>query len=500
METKDQRSDRPRVWPLLLLAAALAVWIDLGDFHLRQTSDSLVPVLTSLYRWTPYYWECNRLGMLVPFLALPFKSPFVNLLVQAGLVLFASFAGIFLLPAYVWRSANAALAGLLAAALFFLSLHKDWSFYFTFGQPAYPVGLALGLGALLLASRGRIVGALVLSLLAHWVNSATALFLGPLVVLRWLLTQVPGEGEKHRARRELVVLVAGWLVGTLLPRILLSYPADPVRAGLLPVSCWPASWAKLAVGTWMAVVAPRAAWYQALVVVATLGLLVPALRRQAVGPLRAAGALAGAGVVHALLIGTLRWVEMNEFHCRYWLPSVFLVHASLAVLATGLVAALLQGRSRRLAALACTAALALGISWTFGRPSLDRVRADLDHLPHNVPLAQRTADLLATRATHVAGPYAQVWVSVFHANLVLHERGEDRVIWGVTGRALATRDLWCRMPPQDVRLAVLPEVGEPDREAAAYRQGYFPPLTVVEQRATLALLRATQVVQPSAPH
>ena len=65
----------PRLWPALLVCAALAIWIDLGDFHRWQCSDSLMPVLTSLYRWTPFYWGCNRIGMLVPLVARTQTAP-----------------------------------------------------------------------------------------------------------------------------------------------------------------------------------------------------------------------------------------------------------------------------------------------------------------------------------------------------------------------------------------------------------------------------------------
>jgi hypothetical protein len=476
-----------------VLGGVLALWIDLGDFHRRQTSDSLLPVLASLYRWTPYYWDCNRIGMLVPLLASPVTDPLANLVLQSWLVLFATFAAILLLPCYVLRNSAAVLAGLVAAALFFLLLPKDWSFYFTFGQPHYPVALALGLGALLLAasdkppSRTRLAGALVLAVLAHWVNAATASFLGPLVVLRWLLS-----GNRRRGGREMALglglLGVAATAGGLLPRLLAPGLADPMRSGLLPIGQWPTAWAQLAAGTWEAVVAPCGGWYLALAGAAALGLRVPTLRR-------AAFVLAGAAVVYGLATGTLRWVEGNAFHCRYWLPVVFLLQAALAILAVAPLAALLRGTMRHLVTLGCATALLGGVALTFGWPSLARVRADLDHLPHAMPLPQRTADVLATRASHVVGPYAQVWVAVFHANLALHELGQARVVWGVSGRALPTWDLWGRFTPENLRVAVLPEQGEPDREAAAYRQYCLPPLTAVQRRPTLELFRPTAIVR-----
>src|SRR5262249_19684451 len=86
---------------LALSCAAAAVVADLCHFHRSHYSDSLVPILTSLYHWTPFYWDQNRFGMLIPLLALPFRNPLWNLLFQSGLTLFAGFAGLVLLVRYV---------------------------------------------------------------------------------------------------------------------------------------------------------------------------------------------------------------------------------------------------------------------------------------------------------------------------------------------------------------------------------------------------------------
>ena len=60
-------------------------------------ADSFIPVFAGLYRWTPFFWEQNRFGQLIPLLSLPIDSPFANLLFQVGLRLFAVAAAFFLL-------------------------------------------------------------------------------------------------------------------------------------------------------------------------------------------------------------------------------------------------------------------------------------------------------------------------------------------------------------------------------------------------------------------
>jgi hypothetical protein len=99
-----------------------------------------------------------------------------------------------------------------------------------------------------------------------------------------------------------------------------------------------------------------------------------------------------------------------------------------------------------------------------------------------------TDDLLAARCTHVAGNYWTVWKAVFHANLVLHERGESRTLWGVSFRCHPTYRFWKAMP-MDRRLAGVP-VG--DGLGEVWLTSYhFSPLEEVEVRPTIRVLRPT---------
>ena len=62
---------RGRPWVLLGALGAAALLLDLSGFHALEHGDSIVPVLVSLQRWTPFYWDQERFGMLVPLLARP---------------------------------------------------------------------------------------------------------------------------------------------------------------------------------------------------------------------------------------------------------------------------------------------------------------------------------------------------------------------------------------------------------------------------------------------
>src|SRR5947209_6850022 len=96
MERKDGEYHEPSGWPFILLCAVAALTIDFGSLHRLQQGDSLIAVLTSLYCWTPFYWEENRFGMLMAFIAMPVKHPLANLLFQDALLIFACLAVFFL--------------------------------------------------------------------------------------------------------------------------------------------------------------------------------------------------------------------------------------------------------------------------------------------------------------------------------------------------------------------------------------------------------------------
>jgi hypothetical protein len=530
----NQEPARP-LWPALVLCAALAVWVDLGKYHRQQTADSIVPVLVSLYKWTPYFWDCNRIGMLLPLLALPFQHPLANLLIQSGLVLFAAFAVLFLLPRYLLRRSAWPAAGAAAVALFLLVVPTSSRFVFTFGQPHYPVALALGLGALVLLedfgapgrSWSRLAAAAVLMLLAHWVNSATMVFLGPLIVLRGVfLGRAGGEPTASRRWPSLLRGETAWALaalavgcaGNFALQSRLPVAEDPATRGLLRVAEWPAAVRHLACNVWAAVVDKnwvlhddstdfRAAWAQSArgpVLAAVAGgaallLLAPAVRRRAAGPVRAALVLAAASVLSALVLSSLQWVRNNHFHCRYGTPAVFFLLTALAAVAAAPLSAALAGKARALLGSAAVLSLFAAAAAGYGPPSLRRVRADLDDLrglAANPPgyIRERAAEVLAAGCTHLAGRYAAVWPVIFQANLELYEHGSDRVVWGVAGRCLPTWDEWGRMAPEDLRVAVLREGEGLDPEGEFYLHGFFPPMTVVEKRQTLCVLRSADEV------
>ncbi len=508
-EAFASRTAVPALWPFLVACAAVALWVDFGTLHRDQHSDSILNVLISLYRWTPFVWEQDRFGMAVPLLAVPIKHPLANLLFQSFSSTFAGLATFFLLARFAFRSrAYPAVATIGAASL--LALTPPYYRFEYLVDTSYGIGLSLALAGLMLIEAGprggswpRLVGACLLIGLANWVNSATSLFLGPFVLLQGLGKAGPGlrrlllllgraglstlgrlEGLANLLRRDetprsLIVLSVGYSTGQALMNL---SPDRPTDLSALPPGEWAHSWSELIRVSWSALDPPL--WLVPMVIAAALagwGLARPGpARPDRAG--RSAAALIATSLALWLLMGTRSWVKINDYEFRYLLPSALFGQAAVIGLAVDVLVGKVPSWPRFRAAQAPIAGVVLLASATssYGLPSLAGVRRDLDR-----KCGALTDDLLAARCTCLAGDYWKVWVAVFHANLVLHERGEARTLWGLTFRSSPTYAVWKRVP-MGQRMVAIPKgdgLGE-----VWLRTYQFPELREVEVRRTIRVL------------
>jgi hypothetical protein len=310
---------------------------------------------------------------------------------------------------------------------------------------------------------------------AHWVNNSVALFLGPFVLLRrwrglW----------RAEAMRTLVLLAAGYVIGQALMGLADYHPTD---LSALPASEWPRAWRELLRVSSRALGPP--VWPVAMaleLVVGFAGLI--GIGRGRIGRSGwSALALLATSTALWLLMGTRMWVKINDYEFRYLFPSILLVQTA----ASGLILAARDSPKaprRRVDwrfAVGSTFVLVAASTWSYGLPSLAGVRRDVDR-----KCGALTEDILDSGSTCLAGDYWTVWPSVFHANLVLRERGDSRVIRGVTFRASPTFQLWKRSPMAS-RLAAVP-IG--DGQGEIWLRSYqFPKLREVEVRRTIRVLR-----------
>ncbi|WP_435018084.1 hypothetical protein TA3x_000029 [Tundrisphaera sp. TA3] len=486
----------PPAWPGMVACLAASAWIGLGPIHRGHHADSLIPVLASLQRWTPFYWEQDRFGMLVPLLALPIRDPMANLLAQGCMTVAGGLAAFFLLARFVARDASYPMAAALAASAFVLLAPELFRFEYLIDQP-YGVGLSLALLGLILAEPGRgtlpRAGGLALMLLAHWVNCATAVYLAPLVAARGALGLLADPGptlalaRRIRARWErgrlgeldvghaigagvrwmrgsetavaLVLLAVGYAAGAAMMGLVTV--TSPTNAEALPPRRWPEAWWRLA--GQMAIAQRPGTWPLAFGGAGMFGLAAWAgsaeVRRRSPGVIRGAAALLISAVASWLLIGTRSWVAGNGYDYRYTMVATIQIQAACWLVAAAPLRAWPgDARLRRWAVFAAPALLVLASAARDGRPSPARVRADFDRR-----YGAMTADLLDAGCTHLAGTYWTVWPVVFHANVVLRDRGSTRKFWGATYRASSSPNPANRDVPREEAVIAIPadERGSP---------------------------------------
>jgi hypothetical protein len=448
------------------LAPLLGAWMALSPVHEYQDADSIVPVLVSLWRWTFFYWEQNRFGMLLPLLAIPVSDPFANLLLQMALRFTAIVLAFFLIarlavPLPCWPAVGAAgLALLLAAA--------DLPFHAFVQMQPYPLAIALAAGGIPLVEhpgRGRRLAGMALVVCAAWVTFTIVFWALPLLLLRWTLwreapMRIPG-GPWPAA-----IVLAGAAAASL------GFSRFYVYAGteLAPTApaLWPAGWLALSrnvvelFGPLPIAVLTAAA---VAVAVGTARGSIPAKRA-----LAAVLCLAGMALGELIVLGASGWVHLNQYPLRFQLAGMLGIALALPALVLVL---LLEGRPRRARAANVLALLLLLplTAWRFGLPSPSAARQGFDRWA-----GIHSDALLRAGVTHVLGDYWQVWPAVLHANLRLREAGIARRLWGISVRAAPTAAGWRADDWRTARIAMLGD----DATVEAMRQRYHvPPLRQV---------------------
>jgi hypothetical protein len=401
-----------------VLAASLACWMTFGRLHSFHDADSLLPVMVSLERWTPFFWGQDRFGMLVPLLAMPLRNPLTNLLFQGWATTTAALLAPFFVARYFGASRYWFAAGALADALFLLVVSPSIQFDWLVRQP-YGLSMSLAFGALLLAerpSRWRRAAAVALFSLACWVNLAIAPFMLLCIAARPIATWP----------RELSIASVGLAVGGLARRLA---TAPPTTTDFAAPAVWPEAWRHLAQNSFAELAHPLAL---VAVIVVAASATARLLASGRVGEW-SRGALAAliVAAVYALAVGTLEHVRLNDYFARYVYPSQLLAAVAMAFPIVWMVR-----RPLHAAALG-TAACAIITIAVYGAPSMKRLNRTIDE-----QMGSYSADVLAARATVIAGDYWTVWPAVFHANLTSYRNGTFVTVYGLTYRSEPTNALW----------------------------------------------------------
>lgn len=426
---------------VVALAATLSAAMSGGSLHRFQGSDSLVPVLVSLQRWTPFYWQQDRFGMVVPLMTMPLRNPLANLAAQGWIMTTAALLAPFLMARLLLQNARSRAgappagsapitatgalredwiaAGLLADMLLLVLVDDFIRFDWLVVQP-YALSISLAAAGLIAADRpGRAarMAAVLLMLLAHWVNVGIVVLAAPLAVLR----------RRSRTASMAVTGVAA-AAGIGLTRVS-SYHTT---SALLSPATWPHAWLELLTRA-RQVFPNRPALVVAVTVACTAAIaLIRRGRRDEDDRRRlaAAGLALFTALVYWLAAGTSRWVQLNIFLPRYVYPSLLMLGV-----AAGCVGAGIFRSARPMFAPAALVLCALTL-FDYGVPSRGRLAAVID-----ARLGALTPDIISTGATVIGGNYWTVWPAVFHANLMLH-RSRGPAVYGFTYRSAPTDDLW----------------------------------------------------------
>jgi hypothetical protein len=518
-EPDDPRHSQPQRAQTILFCAAgalAALCIDFGAFHRLHNSDSIVPVMMSLYRWTPFYWEQDRFGMLVPLLAIPFKSPLANLLVQSAINLFCGLAAFFLCARYVARGAWL-FTGALSASLFLLFNSVDARFlYLGLAQP-YGVGMFFGFAGLLLLENSkhprplRIACGFICLLAASWVDAAVLFVLLPVVLFRCFFERAalqrstpPNAGQKLFERLKLSAEhFFSREAGIASVLVLLGFVASYVCSGIVsrsaaygdwpypPVQPWrlPAVWFEFGKTFWSDYLSQP--WGISVAALVALGFLIRLSARARSSQTNSpAAVLFASSLVSFLLIGSLSHIQGTEFDPRFGLQSMLLLQIAAVVWTVLPVYALVNLTWRRAFTAAAMILFLAAPLCLYGWPSLSRVRADL-----NETLGQYTPEILQSDATDIIGDYWTVWPATFHANLTLYEMCSDRKIWGVTTRSTPTRIFWSQIPSDKMRLAAI--IGDP---GVPYILQLYSFPSVIQEQTFSDIVIYKLVMDPQTPH
>ncbi len=424
-----------RALTVLAAVAALAAWLDFSRLQEGHHGDSLVPVLTGLTAWTPFFWGQDRFGMLIPLLALPVRNPPAHLLLQGFLVIGLSVWGLILLvrtllpEEFPWVPPAA-----LLLVLLLLLAPADQRFNILWVQP-YTLSFSLGLSAIELLRRVgtlRLLAAMLLLFAAAWVNVSVGLVLAPLVVWRacFIDTRRLGLARwRPPVASGALLALATWSS----TRLSQAVPVPHTAFETLPSRAWLKASAELLRGAWIN--ADIRTWVGVALGLAAFGILSlsSAQVRKEAQPvlLAAAGLMLTAGVPFAA-VSTSKWVAGNGYSLRYLTPPLLLIEAACCLVATlPLLALPVDGRGS--IRWASSAVVGLAVLLAVGPPSYQAVVRAFESR-----WGTPARDVIAARATHVTGDYWKVWPTVFYATWLLGTPGRNKWPYGITDRSIAT--------------------------------------------------------------
>jgi hypothetical protein len=435
--------------------------------------------MMSLQKWTPFLWGQDRLGAPLALLARPIHHPLYNLLVQAGIMIWLALLAPPLVARLAGMRQDCAAVGTLVGILL-LGLMGRFRLYDLLWIEPYAQSLSFGAAGLLTFERRSwarwITGAGCL-FLGHYLNLALILPLLPLALLRPITDVVP-----QRRRRIRIASIAAVLGAFLISLTCTRMTGAPHEAyAPRPLLQWGAAYQGVASAILSKI--PTRMW------VACTGLVIGG----AVGLVRfrtakdgraliASGCLVIAAACHFLVLVPSGHILADTTSSRYAYMSLILLLTALSGWGLAPWLERLTARSRLIVQTALLAALLMVAAVRYGPPSLAGVTRGL--LAHSGAIAD---DIVAGRARFLLGGYWRTYPALYLANLKLYEQGKREFVWGLTEKAVATRQLWRREFRSGATYAM---VKGDEKSARFYLRRYrVPSLEEVASTARIRLLR-----------
>jgi len=452
-------TDMPLALLFLALASTCFVFNPLQGklFH----SDAAVPVLVSTVKWSVFYWEEDRFGMVLQLLASFVHDPLWNYFLQNIMSAMLSLSSFFFLARFVFGPRYFFLAGLIGSTAF-LGLYSNFKAYEYLGiAQCYGTSAGFGYcGALLLQSRPRSLALRLLSILSGALSIFSSILVGPvfffsfvpLLFFRKLLAlphywglEAPPESDSPPSActygRLLKLDSDVWLLAicilSLLGYVALMLTSQyhvPGRYSFIEFAKIPEKIIFL-LGSFREEIFPD---WPVSTLLACLGVTSCAtLFRSQNHVLRQLAWRSAAALAAAIFCDTMT-ILLNTYtgsaRHMYFSQIMFLV---LLAGTTSLAAATFMRSTLRplnvVTFLACCA-LVLAL---YGFPSYRATRLAFEE--RFKPIAD---EIIQANCTHFLGSYWNTWTTVFYTNHRLNELGRQDKLWGLGQRSDNTRELW----------------------------------------------------------
>lgn len=320
-------------------------------------ADVILFSLISTQKWTFFYWGQDRLGSLLPLLAISVQNPFYNLIFQSYLAVALVFGGIFVIFGffYTWKKS---LILTLFTLLVLVSLFPvEFVFELTIWHYLYIISIGLSLLGLkffaaqfqaekLIKKKGLIIFGSGLLILAIWLNRSVIIFwfLFPLIifslkeffsqryknsksVLTWLKELIFACFISIKKNGKIILILITIFIVNF---ILLSFLHLPKSSmAIIPFSEWTSAFSKLIVNSRLYFNHNLSVLVMVLILWGVVQFYFFKNKRKKIELIPVFTLLIIAGA-YFFVVSSLNWVKINLYYPRYIIPSaVFLIMASV---------------------------------------------------------------------------------------------------------------------------------------------------------------------------